>query len=583
MTVAKRQIRAFPWKRWLATGLCFAVAVAVVGQSGESGGGMVRAGAARRDREAAVLFERMSGSVLDVADRVDFRLTSEGIQLYDAAFRRRPQVLTDGVSLVQTPDSEQNTYVRQVLEHPLADRTVVVFPGDSAGVSLAASRLVAMAELVGLNTARSLRIACAGADGSVRTYAPVIPAEPFSEDRVERAWSSGASAATLLATWAGLVEDGFLAGRVHAAPGAVSGPAQGAAVTRAPEAVAAREAVLSMLQAREPTMMALLDGQGLLVIEQIERAIRRAFAELPNDGRAEISTLNELQNRLAEIVGGSGPRALVFEPDSSELLEARAVLRDIDALIGSDTESMFLRGIEGIRKLFLHDLPEDLGRLAPAAKPDATEPETPEPPVDPLGAQNDFLRAWVNRLPAGALGIAEVRAETVYALVQWSLESSGFNLVIMAGAPPGDAGGGDLTAGGRTDAEALPSYDVTAHPEVEAIISAASGPGGLDPFVESYRRWFLLEQVRLALAADAMDRERAVVLQRAIGDHATLVGMATRSGSPEPRFRFFILPGTDPRTFPAAVEALVAATSPDALTASVLRRWAIVAQTAVDL
>ena len=127
------------------------------------------------------------------------------------------------------------------------------------------------------------------------------------------------------------------------------------------------------------------------------------MAAAPELGNHEIGELNALQIRLAEVLGWSDLRGIVFENGNSAAMEAAGVLRSIDGLIGSATELIFSDGIEAIRRLFLTDIPATL-RVVETTR-SSVPVQSPPPPV--TQSSKDALFSVVTEAPAGSLILME--------------------------------------------------------------------------------------------------------------------------------------------------------------------------------
>ena len=506
-----------------------------------------------RESQASVTLDRMSGSIRDVVDRVEFTLTGDYVNLSDVWFNRQPHSLSDGVLLLQTPPFESEVFVRQIMEHPRAEKTVVIFPGLATDQANVLSRFLAMAEIAALNAGKELQVVGETQEGAGTRYSldgsvPVTSAEAAFVAGIE----SRAPAIVLFSALAGLAAEqwGGAANTVNDGPSADRSPAL--------------SGVESLMEEDNRVLMALLDGQGLLVVEQIELAIRRTVDESPELGSSEIGELNALQNQLAVVLGWADPKGLVFEDGNSAALEAAAVLRDIDSLIGSATEQIFHEGLESIRLLFLRDIPATLESIT--VSPSAAPTEDPS-----------TLLSIVMEAPAGSLILMEASEERLYELIRLSLEESTFNLVIMSNAVEEEPTE-DLAGSAGLAADRFTRSELVVHPSIDT-----DAPGEARA---EFTRWAVTEEVRLAGAASSLRPDSAVVTQRQILDQASLIGLAVRQGSGRPETRFYLLPGVHPREISAAIASLTSGrtmieVSP--LEEAILSRWAIVAQTAIDL
>ncbi len=515
-----------------------------------------------RELQASVTLDRMSGSIRDVVDRVDFTLSGDYVNLSDVWFNRQPHSLSDGVALLQTHPFESEVFVRQIVEHPRAEKTVVIFPGLAVGHASVLSRFLVMAEIAALNPGKELQAVGETQDGAVTRYylgefVPVTSAEAALVAGVE----SHAPATVLFSAFAGLATEQRLGAANTADDGQIPEPV---AQTVPP-------GIESLMEEDNHVLLALLDGQGLLVVEQIELAIRRTVDESPELGSSEIGELNALQNQLAVVLGWSDLRGVIFEDGNSAALEAVGVLRKIDRLIGSATERIFHDGRESIRRLFLRDIPATVQLME--TDPSTTPAEDPSSSASELG--REALFSIVTEAPAGSLILMEASEDRLYDLIRLSMEESTFNLVIMSNAVEQEPAK-DPAASANLAADRFTRSELVVHPSIDTNVS--------NEVRAEFARWAVTEEVRLAEAASSLRPDSAIVTQRQIMGKASLIGLAVRQDSGRPETGFYLLPGVHPREISAAIASLISGSAElNPLEEAVLSRWAIVAQTAIDL
>ena len=481
-----------------------------------------------REVEAAVLFDHIPGTIHDVPARITLAVLPDDVVLQSVSMRREPYRLSDGLRLLQTADCETRVYVRQIIEHPRAQRTVVVYPGESSGAAASTSRVLAMLDLALLNPDRHV---VAAHDGrAVRLYGD-LPDAPVHAPGAARAWSLLSSGANATAVFSHLAN---LAPRsVDDLPPAESDSDHG-------RAESARSVVEEMIARADPVLGVLLDGQGLLVVRLVEREIREGVrgAEVTN---REIDVLNELQNRLAVLFGRSSTLRFIFEPGYPPAHEAAAILRQIDEMLGTSTERIMTEGRTGMRRLFLERIPDSVARL-----------------------RDDELTRIVERTGEQSLLFVETTEDGLYRLIRTSVESSAFNLIVMGGAVAAPAR--------RMEASVRTTF--------------------IDPTLVSDRSWMgstrtqlklAVEELRIRAAGAGLEPDSAVITFEAESDGVVFLGIAHRDGAHRPETRLLVLPASSPRDVSQAVEIIKEAEAVDHLERRILVGWALIAQTVMDL
>jgi hypothetical protein len=528
-------------------------------------------GAPERDAQESVMLARMAGSTLDEVDRVEFALGDDDAHVRDVWFSRRPHVLSDGVQVLQTPSFQSEVFVRQVIEHPLATKTVVVFPGFSAQPGNVASRFLSMVDIAALNTGRELQVLAAGPDGDLERYhsfgpTPVLPSVSDAMD----ALADHTMAAHLYSAFESMIGQPIVHSMLGGSDAGVAAQSAGLAGEDGTTGVT-RSDVERLILERNATLLALLDGQGLLVVERIERAIRAKVAVSPDIDNDEIANLNTLQIELAVVLGQSELWATIFEERSSAVTDAESTLREIDRLTGTNTLSIFRQGLASIRHLFLESIPAALRSLV---EPPAVEPE-PEIPGAVYDASREAILALVNAAPAGSFTIVEAGTESLYDLIRSSFEQSSFNVIVMS----------DTPVGAPADVAATQAVSVAA---LLAAVSVETGAArDRSPHEQlNLDRLCAVEKLRVAVAIGDMEPDTAIVTRRQVEEGATIIGLAIREGSDDPRVDFYLIPAVAPQEFSAAIADLGSGQSTihlDSIQGSILTRWALVARTAVDL
>jgi hypothetical protein len=285
----------------------------------------------------------------------------------------------------------------------------------------------------------------------------------------------------------------------------------------------------------------ILDGQGLLIVGEIELAVQRAVSADPRDPQDLIENLNPVLDRFATIVGSADLRRLVFDSDDKQTLDARAALRAIDGILSTETEGIFLRGIAEIRALFTDGFP---------------------PAEAESGATLTLL---LDRMADSSIVLVEAGEASVYEIIRMSLEQSSANVVIMSS---GELG---------------PEHPVPSFAVPNAVVHQDLREDALSGMPGEINRWLAIESARLQRVMTRMEPDTVVVTQRKVADAATLVGIALRLGQTDPQTSFYVLPTTEIGRTARVVDSLLESRPVEPVEASVLRRWAIVVQTAGDL
>lgn len=532
----------FTMPPWGAARPWYAVAVALLGAALIAAAPLSaqRLSSSARDAQAAVLFDHVPGTIHDVPARILLDVPPSGVlpsdvRLNSVAMRRQPYHLSDGLQLRQTPDCEEEAYVRQVIEHPLSNRTVVVFPGEASGATARAARLLAMIDLALLNPDRLLL--AARDDDAITLFgdSPAVRGQPLSPDAADilRLLVSGASATDAFADLMGLTLSGM------------GNAAQAVGPTDQARAELTRATIEALLGRGDPVLEALIDGQGLLVVTLVEREIRRAAraTELTNE---QMDLLNGLQNRLAGILGRASTPRLVFEPEYPPARETMAILRQIDAVLFTATGRIVADGLVTIRQLFLEQVPDTFA-----------------------GAQTSELVSVVEQTGPRALLFVETGNEGLYDLIRASMETSAFNLVIMGGAAPAAAphpAPGQSTGLLRT-----------------AVVDSAlnSDPAWAELPQKDLK--LAVEELRISAAGARLGPDGAVVTLDVADDDVMYVGIAFRDGARSFQARLLVLRAASPREAGEAVDALAASGAIEPLERRVLAAWALLAQAAADL
>ena len=138
--------------------------VLVVSVTGAQDPSIISVIEASREAQQSVLFSNLPATVTDTVDRVVFHESSDGLILENVSFYRRPYELSDGTLYTQTPPYESDVFVRQIIENPLAERTLVLLPESSVGQAAWAARLHAVGEMERLNADRDVVVLLDSAD-----------------------------------------------------------------------------------------------------------------------------------------------------------------------------------------------------------------------------------------------------------------------------------------------------------------------------------------------------------------------------------------------------------------------------------
>jgi hypothetical protein len=480
-----------------------------------------------REMQAAVLFDHIPGTISDLPESMLLDVLPADVRLRDVSIRREPYRLSDGLLLLQTPDSQPDVFVRQLIEHPLAERTVVVYPGAASGPAERAARLLAMADLALLNPERPI-LAVSEHDVLEAFGGPSAADRPASgAGRIWRRLEGGASATAAVAELL----------RLTAIPSAEIPVAGDPPRSRASSGGAWME---SMVVQGDPVLGRLLDGQGLLLVSLIQLEIHRE-ADALGVTNEQIDRLNELQDSLAVVLGQASTGRLVFEPDYAPIGEAAAILRQIDAILGSKTEAMMTNGLAEIRRLFLERLPEAVER-----------------------AQDRGMHRLAQELDAGTLSFVETTEEGLYDLIRASMEASSFNLIVMGSSGQTQAEIGQVSVQDRYVDSAL-----------------ASDPDWSTARAMSLR--LALEDVRLRAAATRLEPDTATVTLAVAENDVVFVGVAHRTGARAPESRLLVMRAASPREMSEQLETIASTGAINELEQRILSGWATFAQATLDL
>ena len=551
----------------IATGALFAVAWPAAAQTSVSQTTGRQPAPTQRDMEESVLFERMPGSTLDSLDRVEFRVVDDRIVLGDVWFERRPYDLSDGLLLPQTGQYESELYVRQIIEHPLAKATVVVYPGESTDRSTTISRFLSFVELSQLNEGRSLTVASEFEDG-----VPDVSAQSLSE-----ALENGASAADL-AGWLGTRGIRTIA-VPHLDLPEQEAPQQ---VVVAPVNVTyddIRDAAELLIDTNDESMASIMQAQVMDVVLYLEYAIHRSVEDAGYLSNNEIDRINNLEIEFSVLVGRADPADLIF-PDRSDLSSrVRNILARMDRITDGDVVAAFDTRIRAVRDLLggglvdsLHGALEEVVANRPDAEVSVTVPAaageqlTPEE-ADALQRREQmsaFVRDRVDSLPSQSVSIVVGSRETAYELIQLSLESSAFNVVLMSEARP-STGDAEMVIERQPD---------LLHPDLPRLVSADN---------VLIRRLEAFAEAHLETAIAGTEEGTVLITQSTVDALRTLVTVFASVGGNNYRLRHYLLPGTTPEQLVAAAQSLTRMEDVDELESALIYRWAIVAQTALEL
>ncbi len=480
-----------------------------------------------RDMQAAVLFDHIPGLISDLPETMLLDVLPDDVRLRSVSIRREPYRLSDGLLLLQTPSSQSDVFVRQLIEHPLAERTVVVYPGVATGPAERAARLLAMADLALLNPARP--VLAVHDHGLLEAFGDPTAADGTASNagRIWRLLDGGAAATAALS-------DLF---QLAPIPSAEIPVARNLPRSRLD---AGRSWVESMIAQGDPVIKRLLDGQGLLLVSLLQLEINRE-AEARGVTNEQIGRLNELQNRLAVVFGQASTARLVFEPGYAPVGEAAGILRQVDAILGTETERMMTDGLAGIRLLFLERLPEALARF-----------------------RDREIRYLAEEADAATLFFVETTEEGLYDLIRSSMETATFNLIVMG-------------CSGQTQTETGPVF--VQDPFIDSAL--ASDPGRAASRAAGLK--LAVEDVRIRAAATRLQPDTAAVTLTVVEDDVVFLGIAHRTGTRPPKSRLLVIRATSPREVSEKLESVSSTGAIDELERRILSGWAVLAQAALDL
>jgi hypothetical protein len=513
-----------------------------------------------RDKQESVLFQRMPGSTLDSLDRVEFRVVDERILLSNVWFERQAYDLSDGFLLRQTAPYETGLFVRQIIEHPLATSTVVVFPGEAADRATTVNRFLSVLEMSRMNPGRELILASEFADS----------AAPLSAGSLSDALDSGAAPFDLLA-WLDTpsivpVEIPELDDEAFARPVIELAPVE---VTLGDIRAAAR----LMIDSGDPAMTRLMEAQVMDVVLYVEYAIQEAIDNSRRLSRSRLEDIDNLQIEFAILVGRADPEDFVFPDETNLPSRVRNILWEIDRITGGDTVAAFDSRLRAVQNLLAGDLVDSLhGALerVVAQHPEVQAAISAQPGPEPTEEERErarmsaFVNEWASRLPAGAIAAVEGSRETAYQLIELSLELSTFNVVLMSEAPEDHA---------RT-AVAIERVPTFIHPDLVAARGEET---------ESIRQLQAFSEAHLENAIVDTPIGTVLVSRSSIDSSRTLVTMLGSISAGPYRVRHYLLPGSTPEELVAATLAIQDAEGLELIEAALLYRWAIVAQTALEL
>jgi hypothetical protein len=333
-----------------------------------------------------------------------------------------------------------------------------------------------------------------------------------------------------------------------------------------------------MIESADPAMAQLMQAQVMDVILFVEYAIQRSVNNARFLNNDDIERINSLEIEFAILVGRSDPAEFIF-PDESDLpSRVRNILSRIDQITGGEVAGEFDSRLREVRALLTGGLVESLHtalEFVVASRPDVEVPlpveEAPTSTPEEIAAERSlermtgFLNRWVDRLPRRTIGVVEGSRETIYELLHLSLESSEFNIVLMSDAP-------DPTR--RRPLVAIDREPTLRHPDLREISESSE---------EIIRQRQAFSEAHLENAIVSTPDGSVLITQSTLDEWTTLVTMLGNLTDGRYMVRHYLLPGSTTEQLVSVTQTIGELDGVEEIEATLLYRWAIVAQTALEL
>ncbi|MEE8440752.1 MAG: hypothetical protein V3S41_03455 [Spirochaetia bacterium] len=525
-----------------------------------------------RAARQSVLFDNLSATVFDIVDRVVFHRTADGLVLEKVSFYRQPYGLSDGMHYSQTPPYESGLFVRQIIENPLAERTLVLLPESAIGQGPWAARLRALTDIDRLNPDRAIAV--------LVDFVDTATLEPISSEvgRIRSGLTMESRLSVLLGATEGLaVIDASLAfygitdrvTLVAAAPAAVK--QEEAPIDPAVQSELDELRRLYVESARD-FIDEMLFGQLLLVVEQVERSIRLAVRDTVDLSNDDIVRLNELQIQLAKALARNNLRRLVEEPDDPEIVD---LLTGIDSLVPSDGLGVFRSGMNRVEELITTEFASAVDPVLDSYRQRVNVLSEGDRRTRRVLA----ARKALSELGTGAIAILEAPGEDLYEHIQQCMEDGSYNLIAFS----------DLSAEIRSRSAAFPDPDelrslianpVTLEPNAVFVHPALDITDDIRPPVA---RAVMLERARLEYELARASDSEVVVTYRPVDGMGGVVSVLYAAGAFTRPIKHYLLPGNSLVRQIRSVWDLDPGHGLSDTELEVLRLWAAVAQTAFDI